>query len=133
MASSSESKSRKFFDLPAAASSKSLTRRRRLDPDHADQLCRSIREGLFGSDTNFLGPFGRLPLTYCDYIASGRSLKFIEDFLSTQVLPFYGNTHTVTTVTSLQTTLLRAEARDIVRNSVNAAEQDAVIFTGNFA
>ena len=72
----------------------------------------------------------RLPLTYCDYIASGRSLQFIETFISGRVSPFYGNTHTVTTVTSLQTTYLRHEARDIIRNAVNAAEHDAVIFAG---
>jgi hypothetical protein len=33
-----------------------------------------------------------------------------------EVLPFYGNTHTTTTVTALQTTLYRHEARDIIRS-----------------
>lgn len=47
------------------------------------------------------------------------------------MLPFYGNTHTTTSVTSLQTTLFRHEARDIFRNATNAAEEDAVIFTGS--
>ena len=46
-------------------------------------------------------------------------------------MPFYGNTHTTTSVTSLQTTLFRHEARDIFRNATNAAEDDAVIFTGS--
>ncbi len=32
------------------------------------------------------------------------------------MLPFYGNTHTTTTVTALQTTLYRHEARDIIRS-----------------
>ena len=40
-----------------------------------------------------------------------RSLTFIEDYIRGQVLPHYGNTHTTTTVTSLQTTLYRHEAR----------------------
>jgi len=40
-----------------------------------------------------------------------RSLSFIEDYIREQVLPHYGNTHTTTTVTSLQTTLYRHEAR----------------------
>ena len=48
-----------------------------------------------------------------------------------EVLPLYGNTHTTTSVTSLQTTLFRHEARDIFRNATNAAEEDAVIFTGS--
>ena len=46
-------------------------------------------------------------VVYCDYTASGRSLKFIEDYIMTQILPSYGSTHTTTSVTSLQTTLFR--------------------------
>ncbi|KAH9373373.1 hypothetical protein HPB48_018426 [Haemaphysalis longicornis] len=42
----------------------------------------------------------------------------------------YGNTHTTTSVTALQTTLFRHEARDIVRACVNASEADSVIFAG---
>ncbi len=48
-----------------------------------------------------------------------------------QVLPFYANTHTTTTVTGLQTTRFRLEARRLVRNACNASEHDAVIFTGS--
>ena len=48
-----------------------------------------------------------------------------------EVLPVYGNTHTTTSVTALQSTLYRHEARDLVRNSCNAGERDAVIFTGS--
>ncbi|KAJ8037376.1 Cysteine desulfurase 1, chloroplastic [Holothuria leucospilota] len=43
----------------------------------------------------------------------------------------YGNVHTTTTVTSLQSTLFRHEARDIIRNAVKASEHDAVIFVGS--
>ena len=57
--------------------------------------------------------------------------NFNFTFARCEVLPFYGNTHTTTSVTSLQTTLFRHEARDIFRNATNAAEEDAVIFTGS--
>jgi len=40
-----------------------------------------------------------------------RSLKFIEDYITENVLSHYGNTHTTTSVTSLQTTMFRQEAR----------------------
>ena len=43
----------------------------------------------------------------------------------------YGNTHTTTSVTSLQTTLYRHEARDIVRSTTGAGEHDAVLFVGS--
>ena len=49
------------------------------------------------------------------------------------MLPYYGNTHTTSTVTSLQSTLYRHEARDAIRNSVNASEHDAVIFVSSGA
>ena len=40
-----------------------------------------------------------------------RAIRFIEDYIRDEVLPFYGNTHTTTTVSSLQTSMLRAEAK----------------------
>lgn len=51
--------------------------------------------------------------------------------LSLKVLPLYANTHTATTVTGLQTTRFREEARDIIRNATNASEHDAVVFCGS--
>ncbi|UYV72704.1 hypothetical protein LAZ67_10000370 [Cordylochernes scorpioides] len=74
---------------------------------------------------------GKFSALYCDYTASGRSLAFLEDYIRAEVLPYYGNTHTTTSVTSLQTTLFRHEARDIIRNALNASEHDAVIFVGS--
>ncbi|XP_063961186.1 uncharacterized protein LOC129269590 [Lytechinus pictus] len=89
-----------------------------------------MRDNVIGHDLTFSGPFGPRKVTYSDYTASGKSLGFIEDYIRNNVLPTYANTHTTTSVTSLQSTLFRHEARDIVRNAVNASEHDAVIFTG---
>lgn len=44
---------------------------------------------------------------YCDYAASGRSLQFIEEYITREVLPSYGNTHSTTCITSLQSTNFR--------------------------
>jgi selenocysteine lyase/cysteine desulfurase len=75
-------------------------------------------------------PFGDKPLVYADYTASGRSLGFIEDFIQQKVLPYYANTHTESSFTGAQTTLLREQARQQIRLSLNASDQDSVIFCG---
>ncbi|XP_066919194.1 uncharacterized protein [Clytia hemisphaerica] len=90
-----------------------------------------INNNVIGKDKLFNGAFGDRRVLYCDYTASGRSLKFIEDYISENVLPHYGNTHTSTSITSLQTSMFRQESRDLIRQTVNAQEHDAVIFTSN--
>ena len=54
-------------------------------PGQSEQLAEYIRENVIGAGQTFLGPFGRRKLVYADYIASGRSLKFIEDFIIDEV------------------------------------------------
>uniref|UniRef100_A0A0V0J287 tRNA 2-thiocytidine biosynthesis protein TtcA n=2 Tax=Schistocephalus solidus TaxID=70667 RepID=A0A0V0J287_SCHSO len=90
-----------------------------------------IDESVIGVHKPFHGAFGDRKVVYCDYIASGRSLFFLENFIYNEVLPHYGNTHTTTSITSLQTTLFRHEAKDIVRNAVRASDYDAVFFVGS--
>lgn len=66
-----------------------------------------------------------------DHTASGQPLRCIEDFIQNLVLPYYGNTHTTAAVTSSQTTHYREEARDIIRDTVRANNNDVVIFCGS--
>ena len=58
-----------------------------------------IHENQIGQAQVFEGPFGLKPILYCDYIASGRSLKFIEEKIINEILPWYANTHTTSTIT----------------------------------
>ncbi|XP_056640818.1 uncharacterized protein LOC130447813 isoform X2 [Diorhabda sublineata] len=95
------------------------------------KLIKYIDDNIVGKNNAFLGPFGRRKVVFCDYAASGRSLQFIEEYILREVLPTYGNTPYTSSISSLQTTLFRQEARDIIRNAVNASEEDAVIFSGH--
>ncbi|XP_077996843.1 uncharacterized protein LOC144450147 [Glandiceps talaboti] len=92
-----------------------------------------IDNNVVGGTARFDGPFGERQVVYCDYTASGRPLKFIEEYIMKNVYPHYGNTHTTTTIVSKQTTRFRNDAREIIKNSVNAGSDDVVIFCGSGA
>lgn len=101
------------------------------DIDRSNKLATFVDKNVIGKKHEFVSPFGKRQVVYCDYTASGKSLYCIENYITNEVLPTYGNTHTTTSVTSLQTTLFRHEAREILRNSLGASEEDAVIFVGS--
>ena len=102
----------------------------RRENEDVDRLIQTIRTHIIGQDRVIQTPFGERRITYADYTASGRSLKFIEEFILKQVLPLYANTHTEASGTGQQTTLLREEARDIIGEAVGATEEDVVICFG---
>ncbi|WP_300071694.1 aminotransferase class V-fold PLP-dependent enzyme [uncultured Ruegeria sp.] len=93
----------------------------------------SLRDGLIGENVLIPGLHGDVPLVYADYVASGRALRQVEDFVAAHVLPFYANSHTEASYCGSYMTRLRREARAEIARIVGAREEDAVIFAGSGA
>ncbi|MEM6940835.1 MAG: aminotransferase class V-fold PLP-dependent enzyme [Pseudomonadota bacterium] len=91
-----------------------------------------LRGGLIGEGAMIPGLFGDVPLVYADYVASGRALTQVEDFVRDSVLPYYANSHTEASYCGAFMTRLRAEAREEISRLTNA-KGCSVIFAGSGA
>jgi len=89
-----------------------------------------VREGLIGEDVHIAGPFGARPLIYADYVASGRALTQVEDFVRDRVLPYYANTHTQASFCGEYMSKLREGARAEVARLTGAGAGMSVVFAG---
>ena len=52
----------------------------------------ALNNDIIGNYEVFEGPFGKRPMIYADWTASGRAVGNIEEFVRHKVLPYYGNT-----------------------------------------
>lgn len=95
-------------------------------PDLPDRL----RAGLIGENVQISGPRGRKPLLYADYVASGRALQQVEDFVMEHVLPYYANTHTESSYCGGYSTRLREAARGEIARILGADAGCHVVFSG---
>ncbi|TDL81469.1 aminotransferase class V-fold PLP-dependent enzyme [Palleronia sediminis] len=90
-----------------------------------------VRAGLIGEDARIDGPFGSRPMIYADYVASGRALAQVEDFIRNSVLPYYANTHTQASFCGEYMTKLREAARAEIARLTGADAGMSVVFTGS--
>jgi selenocysteine lyase/cysteine desulfurase len=88
------------------------------------------RKNIIGIDTEIETPYGSKKLIYADWIASGRLYGPVEKRISEEIGPMVGNTHSESTATGKAMTAAYHQAQKIVKNHVNADENDILIFTG---
>ena len=91
-----------------------------------------IRSEIVGIDTCLNTPYGQRLLTYADYTASGRALKFVEEYLISK-LSLYANSHTEDDTTGRITTDLLHQAEERIKTAVNAGPSGRIISTGSGA
>ena len=90
-----------------------------------------FRENTIGAQLEFETPFGKKPLVYADWTASGRLYSKIEDILKNDFGPLVGNTHTETNYTGTSMTYAYHEAQHIIKRHVNAQEEDVLLPVGS--
>jgi selenocysteine lyase/cysteine desulfurase len=90
-----------------------------------------FRKNIIGIDKTFTSSYGEKKIIYTDWTASGRLYRPIEEKLINDFGPFVANTHTETSVTGSVMTKAYHKARQIIKNHVNANEDDVLITQGS--
>ena len=91
-----------------------------------------LRAQIVGVDSTFETPFGERLMSYCDYTASGRCLRFVESYLQS-LQRIYANTHTEDDITGRSMSQLLHEAEACIKSSVNAGPTGRIIASGTGA
>jgi len=87
------------------------------------------RSEIIGRDAVIRTPFGERRVTYADYTASGRSVRFIERYLE-KVLELYGNTHTEDDATGILTSRRLRRAESTIKRLLGAGDCFKIIEDG---
>ncbi len=91
----------------------------------------AFRENIIGHEQIFESPFGKKEIIYADWTASGRAYLPIEACIQKEIMPFVGNTHTMSTITGSLMSKAYEEAKVIIKTHVNANSDDVLIFCGS--
>lgn len=99
-------------------------------PGNLEDYFQKFRSQVIGIDQEFESPQGKKTIIYADWTASGRLYKPIEERISEVFGPYMANTHTESNITSQMMTGIYHQARKIIKDHVNADENDALILDG---
>jgi selenocysteine lyase/cysteine desulfurase len=98
--------------------------------NQSEKYFNQFRRNIVGIDHEYLTPFGKKKIIYCDWIASGRLYGPIERKISDTFGPFVANTHTETSETGSVMTWAYHHAQEIIKKHVNAGSDDVLIAAG---
>lgn len=90
-----------------------------------------IRKNVVGCGQSFDTPFGSFDMLYADWVASGRLYAPIEEAITKKFGPWVANTHSYSNKTGSLMTTAYNQAKQIIREHVNASENDMLVLTGS--
>jgi selenocysteine lyase/cysteine desulfurase len=93
---------------------------------------KDVREALTGNQIVLETPFGKRPIVYADYTASGRASHQVEAHIS-RLNAMYANPHTQDSATGRASSDWLRQAERTIKRSVNAGPDDHVICCGSGA
>ena len=93
-------------------------------------IFQQVKEQIIGEGHFVTTPYGRKKLLYADWIASGRMYRPIEEIMTNKIGPMVANTHSESSDTGKAMTYAYHEAQAIIKNHVNAGENDVLLCTG---
>ncbi|GAF01640.1 aminotransferase class V-fold PLP-dependent enzyme [Saccharicrinis fermentans] len=92
---------------------------------------KKYRENTIGYDAQIETPLGMKPLLYADWIASGRLYLPIENILRDKIGPMVANTHSESSDTGMIMTNIYKQSHHIIKQHVNANDDDIIITAGS--
>jgi len=95
-----------------------------------EQYFGRFRKNIIGIDHEHDFLCGRKPIVYADWAATGRLYRPIEEAIVDKLGPYVANTHTETTSTGRIMTEAYHQARRIIKEHVNASDDDVLLFAG---
>lgn len=94
---------------------------------------RSFRKNIVGINQTYKTPYGVKTIHYFDWTASGRLYGPIEEKIKNVFGAHVGNTHSESTETGMDMTIAYEEAREIIKNHVNAGDNNAILMVSSGA
>ncbi len=101
------------------------------DPEGLKAHFAKFRPGIVGDTHVYDTPYGKKRLVYADWVAMGRLYRPVEDAVVERFGPEAGNTHTDTSRVGEMTTAAYEKSHEIIREHINASDEDVVLTTGN--